>query len=61
VYWYTWITEDKSTSYPFDYAGLSRFMPDGSVVRKPAFAAFRRIALKLEHCVTKTRADRCAS
>jgi hypothetical protein len=63
VYWYTWLTRDLPTwDYPFDYAGLSAVTADGhDIRRKPAFTAFRRIALKLERCRTKTRADRCAS
>jgi hypothetical protein len=60
VYWYTWLSRDKQRDYPFDWAGLSRVTKKG-VERKPAFAAFRRIALRLEHCKTKRdRADRCA-
>jgi hypothetical protein len=62
VYWYTWLTTDNAKlDYPFDFAGLSAVSPKGSIRRKPAFAAYRRIALGLEHCRTKTRADACAS
>jgi hypothetical protein len=61
VYWYTWLSRDSQHDYPFDWAGLSKVTPDGAVTHKPAFAAYRRIALKLEHCRTKSgRADRCA-
>ncbi len=52
VYWYTWLTEDRRDDYPFDYAGAST-LEDGKVVRKPAFAALRRAALKLEGCRSK--------
>jgi polysaccharide biosynthesis protein PslG len=61
VYWYTWITRDASRSYPFDYAGLLRLDGD-RLVRKPAFGAFRKVALGLQGCQSKRgRADRCAS
>ena len=62
VYWYTWLSRDQERDYPFDWAGLSRVTHDGTVVRKPAFRAYRKIAMKLQHCRTKRgRADRCAS
>ena len=61
VYWYTWLSRDKQHDYPFDWAGLLR-VKKGEVQKKPAFKAFRQIALKLERCKTKRgRADRCAS
>jgi hypothetical protein len=61
VYWYTWLSRDQQGDYPFDWAGLSR-VSGAKVVRKPAFRAYRRVALGLEHCRTKRgRADRCAS
>jgi polysaccharide biosynthesis protein PslG len=53
VYWYTWMTRDRSTVQPFDYAGVTRFMKDG-VVKKPAFKALRKIALALEGCASKS-------
>lgn len=60
VYWYTWLSRDQQRDYPFDWAGLSRVTSEG-VQRKPAFAAFQRIALRLERCRRKRdRADRCA-
>jgi hypothetical protein len=60
VFWYTWATRDSDRNYPFDYAGLSR-LDGGSVVRKPAFRAFRATALRLVGCRRKAgRADRCA-
>jgi hypothetical protein len=62
VYWYTWLTRDAHPQYPFDYAGLSRLEDDGTITRKPAFGAFRKTALMLERCKTKSgTADRCAS
>jgi hypothetical protein len=61
VYWYTWLTRDQQSDYPFDWAGLLR-VTSGGVKAKPALGAFRRVALRLEHCRTKRgRADRCAS
>jgi len=54
VYWYSWISLDTSTDAPFDYAGLQRLMPNGALVRKPAFSAFTGTALKLEGCRSKT-------
>jgi hypothetical protein len=53
VYWYTWMTRDKHENIPFDYAGVIRFEPDGTMTRKPAFAAFRSTALALEGCASK--------
>jgi hypothetical protein len=62
VYWYTWLSRDEDKNYPFDYAGLSRLESDGTIVRKPAYDAFRRTALALEGCKSKSGvADRCAS
>jgi hypothetical protein len=52
VYWYTWLTNDVRDDYPFDYAGASKLV-DGKVVRKPAFDALRKTALKLEGCRSK--------
>jgi hypothetical protein len=60
VYWYTWLSLDKDKDYPFDYAGLSRWNGE-KVLRKPAFWAFRTIALRLEGCAAKSGlADRCS-
>jgi hypothetical protein len=62
VYWYSWLSRDRQHDYPFDWAGLSRVTNGGAVTGKPALTAFRRIALKLQHCRKKRgRADRCAS
>jgi polysaccharide biosynthesis protein PslG len=60
VYWYTWLSRDMQDDYPFDWAGLSRITSGGDIRGKPALTAFRKIALKLEHCKKKrSRADRC--
>lgn len=61
VYWYTWLSFDRSKSQAFDWAGLSKVV-NGKIKRKPAFNAFRNIALKLQRCKSKKgRADKCAS
>jgi hypothetical protein len=52
VFWFSWLTEDRSTDYSFDYSGLHTIGPNGPRP-KPAFAAFRRTALKLEGCRSK--------
>jgi hypothetical protein len=60
VYWYTWLSRDMQDDYPFDWAGLSRVTSGGDIRDKPALAAYRKVALALEHCKKKTaRADRC--
>jgi hypothetical protein len=59
VYWYAWLTRDRDRTYPFDYAGLSR-LGAKRVVRKPAFFAYRRTALRLQGCRRKSgTAARC--
>jgi hypothetical protein len=47
VFWSSWLSYDRETTYSFDYAGLRRFR-NGKVTPKPAFSAFRRVALRLE-------------
>lgn len=47
AYWYTWMTRETDPEYPFDYAGLRRMRPNGTVVNKPGFAAFREMLAKL--------------
>ena len=44
VFWYTWITRDRSPTDNFDYAGLLTLGADGRLARKPAFDVFRRVA-----------------
>jgi hypothetical protein len=43
VYWYTWLSDEKSTS-AFGRSGLRRLRADGRVVDAPALAEFRRAA-----------------
>jgi hypothetical protein len=60
AYWYTWVTRDQMSDYPFDYAGLLR-LRNGKLTAKPALKAYRQTALALERCrAKKGRADRCA-
>jgi hypothetical protein len=47
VFWSTWLSYDRDTTYSFDYAGLRR-LRNGKVTPKPAFYAFRSVALRLE-------------
>lgn len=53
VYWYTWMSRDKSKVDPFDYAGVVKLRGDRAV-KKPAFRALRKSALALEGCASKT-------
>jgi polysaccharide biosynthesis protein PslG len=56
---YTWAGVEAPGAYTFDFAGLFRFTA-GTFVAKPAYQAFRRGALALEHCATKAAtATRC--
>jgi hypothetical protein len=43
IYWYTWVTVDRDSPNSFDYSGLRTQRPDGSIVDKPAAAAFRAV------------------
>ena len=47
VFWYTWMTREESQSNDFEYAGLVRIGPGGSVTAKPALTDFRRTARRL--------------
>jgi hypothetical protein len=59
VYWYDW-TGDDAGRESFRYAGLRRYFA-GGFFSKPAFAAFRRTALRLEGCPRGKRSVfRCA-
>jgi hypothetical protein len=53
VIWYTWSTTDKGDN-SFFYAGLRRWT-GSKLVSKPAFSAFKSMALKYEGCKTKRR------
>ncbi|MBV9193834.1 MAG: hypothetical protein JO168_06775 [Solirubrobacterales bacterium] len=57
-YYYDWASVEMATGPSFSYAGLFRYV-NGRFVAKPAFAAFKRAALALEHCRAKQRATGC--
>jgi hypothetical protein len=46
IYWENWLSNDRDHANPFDFSGLRALRPDGSVRPKPAFFAFRRVALR---------------
>jgi polysaccharide biosynthesis protein PslG len=46
VYWYSWLTQDRSHAFPFDWAGLVRVRSSG-FRPKPALAAYERVARRL--------------
>jgi polysaccharide biosynthesis protein PslG len=48
IYWYTWLSPAVGGRDSFDYAGLRRLDAAGSPVSKPALAAFRLAARRLE-------------
>jgi hypothetical protein len=62
-YYYTWAGYEHPQAPAFNFSGLVKDdLTNGSFVAKPALAAFRRAALSMEGCRTKTRiALRCAS
>lgn len=53
AYWYTWLTADNQGVDAFGYAGLRRLDMHGNVVAKPAYFAFKQVALALEGCRSK--------
>ncbi len=61
VFWFTWLTFDKSHWNHFDYSGVVTLKKHGKIVKKPAFKALGQTALGLEGCKSKTDvADACA-
>jgi hypothetical protein len=62
-YWYTWMGDEGASSGPyaaFDYAGLLKYV-HGTITAKPALAVYKRWALAIEGCRSKsTVASRCA-
>lgn len=61
VYWFTWLTYDKSRHNHFDYAGVVTLKKHNKIKRKRAFYALGDIALRLEGCSAKADvADACA-
>ena len=49
----TWIGREQRGVFTFRFSGLRRFDLAGAVVSKPALAAFRSAALRLERCRRK--------
>ena len=62
-FYYTWAGLDDRNGLAFDFAGLFHFdQTDGTFTAKPAFGAFRKAALAMEHCRKKgTVATVCAT
>ena len=48
VFWFDWLSPPLGSPNAFDYSGLRRRNDDGTIVDKPALAAFRSTALRLE-------------
>jgi hypothetical protein len=48
VYWYTWLSPAIGGGDSFAYSGLRRLDAAGRPVSKPALAAYRAVARKLE-------------
>jgi hypothetical protein len=48
VYWYTWLSPAIGGKDSFDYSGLRRLDAAGHPISKPALAAFRAVARRLE-------------
>lgn len=57
--WYTWISSDDDPSQPFHYAGLRTVRRGHALRAKPALAAYRALARRLEGCVKLSVASRC--
>ncbi|MEA2480380.1 MAG: polysaccharide biosynthesis protein PslG [Thermoleophilaceae bacterium] len=47
VYWYTWLSYDRDSVQPFDYAGVASFK-DQKIKRKPGYTALVKTVLHLE-------------
>jgi hypothetical protein len=57
VYWYSWASEYEGSDI-FRYSGLLRYRLGGSPSRKPAYAAYVKVARKLTGC-KRTETGRC--
>jgi hypothetical protein len=57
-YIYTWTAKEVRNAYTFDFSGLLRYTGT-RFVAKPALSAFKRVALKLEGCRSKSVGNRC--
>jgi hypothetical protein len=58
-YYYSWAGSERHNAVAFDFSGLFRYRA-GDLIAKPAYGAFRRAALALEHCRKKRAVGRCA-
>ncbi len=58
VFWVSWLRRDMSRDDVFDYSGLRSIAPDGAIRDKPALAAYRTVARRLEGC-RKNSVARC--
>jgi polysaccharide biosynthesis protein PslG len=45
IFWENWISRDSNHANPFDFSGLRVLHPDGGVTSKPAYFAFKKVAL----------------
>jgi hypothetical protein len=53
-YYYTWMDNGTPGAFnDFYFAGLTHVEPDGQIVDKPGFAAFKAAALRIERCRAK--------
>jgi hypothetical protein len=59
VFWFNWLSPPVGSPNAFDYAGLRRLEDGGRIVDKPAFAAYRAAARRLEGCAKGALATRC--
>jgi hypothetical protein len=58
-YYYTWAGYERRNAVAFEFSGLFRYRA-GELFAKPAYRAFRRAALALEHCRKKRVVTGCA-
>ena len=62
-YWYTWMGDESPRPGPFagfDYAGLLKYI-HGTITAKPALEVYKKWALTVEGCRSKSKlASRCA-
>jgi hypothetical protein len=60
IYWESWLSADRNTDAPFDYAGLRELASGGSSRAKPAYDAFRALATAIDKCLRATPSAPCA-
>jgi hypothetical protein len=59
-YLYTWTARERPGAFTFDFSGLLRYT-GSRFIAKPALSAFKRVALALEGCRSKSVGNRCRS